>query len=95
MKRLVLLAGLFVTLVGCTSQSTPPPPTPTVAPTTEPSPTLPPVTATLAIVEVPVQVTAELANCRFGPGTVYQTMNEISSGRTLIAVGRNDTSTWW
>lgn len=101
MKRLVLLAGLLVTLVGCTSQNTPPPPTPiasplgTTAPTTEPSPTLPPVTPTLAAVEVPVLVTAELVNCRFGPGTVYQTLNEISNGRTLVAVGRNDASTWW
>jgi uncharacterized protein YraI len=40
-----------------------------------------------------VLVTAELVNCRFGPGTVYQTLNEIRNGRTLIAVGRNDAST--
>lgn len=100
MKRLQLLAVLILALAGCTPQ-TPPPPTPiasplgTVAPTIEPSPTLPPVTATLAPVKIPLQVTAELANCRFGPGTVYQTMNEISNGRTLIAVGRNDAATWW
>lgn len=95
MKRLVLLAGLFVTLVGCTTQNTPPPPTPMAATATQAIPTLPPVTPTPTPVEIPIQVTAELANCRFGPGTVYLTMNEIRNGRSLIAVGRNDTSTWW
>jgi hypothetical protein len=94
MKRLVLLAGL-ITLVGCTTKNTPPPPTPETAPTIQstPTPTLVPPTPTP--VEISVQVTAELANCRFGPGTVYLTMNEISSGRALIAVGRDDTSMWW
>lgn len=94
MNRLVLLAGLFI-IVGCTSQNTPPPPTPTIAPTTQAIPTLTPIPPTPTPVKISVQVTAELANCRFGPGTVYMTLNEIRSGRLLTAVGRNDTSTWW
>ena len=95
MKRLILLAGFVTTLVGCTSQNTPPPPTPTANPVTQPAPTLSPEPPTPIPVEIPVQVTAQLANCRFGPGIVYLTLNEISNGRTLTAVGRNDTSTWW
>lgn len=94
MNRLVLLAGLIV-MAGCTSQNTPPPPAPTIVPTIQAIPTPTPIPPTPTPVKVSVQVAAELANCRFGPGTVYMTMNEIRSGRLLTAVGRNDTSTWW
>lgn len=95
MTRLVLLAGLIFTLVGCTTQNTPPPPTPILATATQPIPTPTPVPPTPTLVAIPVQVTAELANCRFGPGTIYMTLNEISNGRSLTAVGRDDTSSWW
>ena len=95
MKRLVLLAGLIITLVGCTTQNTPPPPTPIPATATQFIPTPTSVPPTPTPVEIPVQVNTELANCRFGPGTVYQTMNEIRGGRLLNAVGRDMTSTWW
>ena len=95
MKRLVLLAGLILVLAGCTNRNTPPPPEPTVFPTTMPSPTLQPVTPTATPVEMPVQVTSETANCRFGPGTVYLSLSEIRNGRSLIAVGRDNTATWW
>ena len=95
MKRLVLLAGLITILVGCTNRNTPPPPTPTLDPPTQAAPTPTPIPPTATPVELPVQVTAELANCRFGPGTVYQTMNEIRGGRLLNAVGRDMTSSWW
>ncbi|MBK6794995.1 MAG: membrane lipoprotein lipid attachment site-containing protein [Anaerolineales bacterium] len=95
MKRLVLLAGLILVLAGCTNRNTPPPPEPTAFPTTMPSPTLLPVTPTATPVEIPVQVTSETANCRFGPGTVYLSLSEIRNGRSLIAVGRDNTATWW
>lgn len=95
MNRLVLLAGLMLTLVGCTFPYTSPPPTPILAPVTQPTPTPTPIPPTPTPVKIPVEVTAELANCRFGPGTVYMTMNEISSGRSLTAVGRDNTSMWW
>lgn len=95
MKRLVLLAGLTFFMEGCTFRNTPPPPTPITVPTTQPVPTLPPVTATSTPVEIPVQVAAEIANCRFGPGTVYLTLNEIRQGRILTAVGRDEAAAWW
>jgi len=94
MKRLVLLIGLIITLTGCAGQSTPPPAPETDTPTQViPTPTLPLPTPTP--VEISVQVTAELANCRFGPATVYLNLNEIRNGRNLTAIGRNDAATWW
>ncbi len=95
MNRLALLAGLVIVLAGCVNQVAPPPSTPTVVPATQTDPTQPPVTPTPMPVEIGVQVIVELANCRFGPGTVYLSLNEIRQGRTLVAVGRNDDSTWW
>lgn len=95
MKHLVLLAGLMFALVGCTNQNTPPPATPVLATATQPIPTPTPIPPTPTPVEIRVQVTAELANCRFGPGKVYLTLNEISNGRSLTAVGRDTSSMWW
>lgn len=95
MNRFVLLAGLIFTLVGCTNSNTPPLPTPTIATPTPALPTPTPVPPIPTAVEISVRVTAERANCRFGPGTIYQTLNEVNGGRSLTAVGRNDTSTWW
>jgi hypothetical protein len=95
MKRLVLLAGLILTLAGCVNQNTPPLPAPVTAPAAQAAPTPTVIPPSPTPVEIPVQVTAELANCRFGPGTVYATLNEVRGGRSLTAVGRNDTSTWW
>lgn len=95
MKRLALLV-ILIFITGCAGADTPAPlPAPeTTAPTrTVPTPTQIPPTPTP--VEIPVQVSAEIANCRFGPNTVYLSLNEIRSGRNLIAVGRNDAATWW
>jgi hypothetical protein len=93
MIRLILFTGLTLALAGCASQVAPPLPTPTVD--SSPVPSLPPVTLTPTPVEVLVEVTAELANCRFGPGVVYLSLNEIRQGRTLTAVGRDESSSWW
>lgn len=97
MIRLVLLAGLVLFgLLACRGTSPQPTTLPTLPPTSQPVlPSVPSSTPTPKIVEVSMRVTAEIVNCRFGPGTVYQTLNEIGQGKTLRAVGRNETSTWW
>lgn len=94
MKRAVLLTGLILALAGCANQAAPPPTAPeaTLLPPPIPTPTQIPPTPTP--VEISAQVTVELANCRFGPGTVYMSLNEIPEGRRLTAVGRNETATW-
>jgi hypothetical protein len=40
-------------------------------------------------------VTAELVNCRLGPGTVYELVNELRVGQSARVVGRNESLTWW
>jgi len=46
-------------------------------------------------VQVNLRVINELINCRVGPGTYYQLVNEFTQGQTLRAVGRNEAFTWW
>jgi SH3-like domain-containing protein len=97
MIRLALLAGLTALALMACSRSTPlPEPVPTEIPIIEPSPTP---TATIVptptLPQVTVRVRSERVNCRFGPGTVYGLINELSQGQSLRAVGRNDASTWW
>ncbi len=91
MKRHIALILFF--LSAC-AVKTPPPsatpePTPTVAPTASivPSPTPPK--------QVNLRVTDSLINCRFGPGTVYELINELPAGQTARVAGRNESSTWW
>lgn len=97
MNRLVLLAGLLsISLTGCSLGSSPPQPTLVPSPTISPSSTPEPIiTSTPTLALVTVQVSAELANCRIGPGTMFQMVGEIAQGKSLNAVGRNDNSTWW
>lgn len=97
MYRLALLAGLLsIFTIACNLNTNTP--QPTVEVVSSPQPTFTPIplpTFTPTPVIISVQVTAELINCRSGPGTVYDTITEIQQGRVLRAVGRNDTSTWW
>lgn len=97
MNRLTLLAGLVsVFMAGCSFGSNTP--LPTIQPVSTTPPTLTPVptiTFTPTPVVITVQVTAELINCRSGPGTIYDTMTEIAQGRILRATGRNDSATWF
>ncbi len=95
MNRLVLFAGLISIIMGACSPATPLPPTPTLVPPTLAVPTLPPVTLTPTPVEVSLRVSAERINCRFGPGTVFETISEIQQGKILNAIGRNDAANWW
>ena len=96
MTRLALLAGLFsIFILGCNYTNTALP-TLTAVPTPQASVTpLPLSTFTPTPVIISLQVTAELINCRTGPGTVYDSISEIKQGRFLQATGRNDSATWW
>lgn len=96
MRRLTLLIGLiFALMLGCNLGITAPQPTPepvsTASATLTPIPTF---TLTPTPVEILAQVTAELINCRSGPGAVFDTLSEIQQGKTLRAVGRNESTSW-
>ncbi|MCZ2127827.1 MAG: hypothetical protein LC099_08675 [Anaerolineales bacterium] len=94
MKRRILLIGFIFFATGCAAKETPPPPpTPTASATPAPTPT--PIPPTPTRVEIVAQVSADSANCRFGPGTVYEPRGEIRKGRLLTAVGRNVNADWW
>lgn len=96
MNRLALFAGIILfSLLACRGGTPPAPqPTPTVVPVIPPSPT-PTILPTPTLPLVTVQLKSERVNCRFGPGTVYQLVNEVRQGQSLRAVGRNEASTWW
>lgn len=98
MKRLVLLTGLIsFVLISCSSLFSPEA-LPTSNPTQTSVPAIPSATP-IPPVPTPVQVNLlvinELINCRVGPGTYYQLVNEFTQGQTLRAVGRNEAFTWW
>ena len=96
--------GLTQVTLGPGDTVTPPPPTPTSAPTITvpppspalaPSPTKAPPTAAPAYA-----VSARLvkdANCRAGPSTAYDVVTSFSKGQVLQIVGRNPDlkNTWW
>lgn len=84
-----------IALIGCNFTNTPLP-TPEIVSTPQPSATpLPVLTFTPTPVIISLQVTAEIINCRTGPGTVFDTVSEIAQGKFLRATGRNDSATWW
>jgi hypothetical protein len=93
MKRRVLLSGLtFVLLSACAAS--------TLVPTAVPTPTfmsisIPTYTPTAVPVRVDLRVKDKLVNCRFGPGTVYELINELEEGQSARVVGRNEAFTWW
>jgi len=95
MKRRVLLTGLISILLSACATATPAPtaavPTATLLiPTSIPS-----LTPTPTPARVDLRVTHELINCRFGPGTVYELINELRQGQSARVVGRNESLTWW
>lgn len=97
MQRPVLSAGLILfCLSACMNPTVEPTitamPTATTAAST-PSPTItqsPPVQP-----EVILQVTAEKVNCRYGPGTVYASVNELSIAQVARVAGRDKAQAWW
>lgn len=98
MKRLVLLTGLIsFVLISCSSLFSPEA-LPTSNPTQTSVPAIPsatPIPPVPTPVQVNLRVINELINCRVGPGTYYQLVNEFTQGQTLRAVGRNEAFTWW
>lgn len=97
MNRLILLVGLIsMVLLGCnvsTPEHEPAPATSvTSLPNAAPEPTVIP---TPTPVRVALRIKSQLINCRFGPGAIYQLVNELREGQSLRAVGRNEASTWW
>jgi uncharacterized protein YraI len=95
MNRRVLLTGLVSILLSACAAATPAPtaaPTATLFPTSTPMPT---VTPTAAPAVVDLQVTGELVNCRFGPGKLFELVNELHQGQSARVVGRNEAFTWW
>jgi hypothetical protein len=97
MNRLTLLAGLIsILIVGCNFGASTPQPAPEPVSTTPPTLTpIPTFTFTPTPVVLSIQVTAELINCRSGPGTIFDTVTEVQQGRTLRATARNDSATWF
>jgi hypothetical protein len=100
MIRRVLLTGLLSLYLTACSVSTPVPPTTTLTPTFVPTGTAtvtltPTPRPTPTPVELNLTMTRELVNCRYGPGVVFELINELSEGQTVRAVGRDDSSSWW
>ncbi len=100
MIRRVLLTGLFSLYLAACSFSTPvpPTPTPTFAPTVTSTATVTLTPTTLPTprpVELNLTMNRELVNCRYGPGVVFELINELNEGQTVRAVGRDVSSNWW
>jgi len=96
MKRRVLLSGLVSVLLAACTFSKPAPtitPTPTVTATFNPTST-PAITPTATPESVTLTVKDTLINCRFGPGTGYELINELSQGESARVIGRDESSTW-
>lgn len=93
MNRLVLFTGLISAFLSACAATTP---TPTALSTSTPFPTLIPVfTFTPAPPQADLLVKAEVVNCRVGPGTVYELINELRAGQSARVVGRDESFSWW
>jgi hypothetical protein len=93
MNRRALFAGLISVFLSACAAATPVPATVSTA-TLLPTPK-PAFTPTDAPVKVDLRVLGELVNCRFGPGTVYELINELPAGQFTRVAGRNEASNWW
>ncbi len=95
MKRRVLLTGLVSMLLAACVVATPPP-TVTITPVIVLSDTPTPIsTPTATPVIVTLTMTKSLVNCRFGPGIVYELINELNESESARVVGRSEASDWW
>ncbi|MBI5952590.1 MAG: SH3 domain-containing protein [Chloroflexi bacterium] len=89
----VLFTGLVSVFLSACAGTTPVPTataTATLFATPVPLPTF-----TATPVQLDLRVTGELVNCRYGPGTVYELVNELEQGESARVVGRNDAFSWW
>jgi hypothetical protein len=92
-RRTLLFSGLSIIFLSACAAATPVPttsPTKTLLPTSVPT-----FTPTSVPARVDLRVMDELVNCRFGPGTVFELINELHAGQSARVAGRNDSSTWW
>lgn len=63
--------------------------TPTAAPTDTPI-------APTATESIPPEITlSKNSNCRLGPSTFYNVVDQIAAGKELPVIGRSEDSTWW
>jgi SH3-like domain-containing protein len=95
MERRILFTGFILIFTLACAGTTPTPtatPLPTPSLTVTPSPTASP-TPTPVILNI--RIKDEVVNCRFGPGTEYELLDELQAGQSSRAVGRNDASNWW
>ncbi|MCC6261632.1 MAG: hypothetical protein IT311_12300 [Anaerolineales bacterium] len=97
LRRALQTALILILLTACRS-STPIAPTPTLTASPSATPTLTPTlvpspTATPIILKV--EITQTLVNCRSGPGTVFEALNELKQGQLVRAVSRDSVSAWW
>jgi len=93
MKRRFLLIGFASALLTACATTSPTPLDVASTQTPRPPSTLIPPTATP--LSATLRITEELVNCRFGPGIVYELINELDEGQSARVVGRNNDSTWW
>jgi CSLREA domain-containing protein len=77
--------GATSTATASVSVTLTPTATETLEPTFTPTPTL----------GAPLAEAAQNANCRFGPGTVYDVVGYLLQGQSAPVVGRNAENTWW
>ncbi len=95
MKRRVLLTGLVSVLLAACAFTTPEP-TVTPAPTAIFIPTsTPAIIPTATLVRVTLTVKDTLINCRYGPGTGYALINELSQNESARVIGRDASLNWW
>ena len=95
-------AAMTVTALAATEQAGPTQPTPTLFATLAP-PTLtntsappPPTVAQVSLTPSGTFFVVDVgANCRTGPGTVYDKITSFAQGAYVTLVGRNTDSSWW
>lgn len=97
MNQSILFAGLIpILLYACNLESASPTATTTALPAlTLESTSMPTKVPSPTPVEFTLHVTDKLVNCRYGPSTLYELVNELDQESFARVVGRNDTSTWW
>ena len=94
MKYRFIFTGIFPIFLAACTMATPTPAitqAPTIVVSNTPAPV---VTFTPTPVRVSLTVKSTLVNCRFGPGTTYELINELDAGESARVVGRNEDSTW-